>query len=361
MAHPTTKSGSRAVDGTPINVMIVDDSVVARRILSRILEEDSRFGVVGSYSDAAQALQALSRERADMILLDIEMPGRTGAESLPDLLQASNHAMIVMLSGHHAKGDPVALAALAQGASDVITKPMAGHFSAAFACALTERLFAIFSGRDKVSWRGDDVQRITQPHGLTCPPRAVGIGASTGGINALTDFLGALMELPRAPIFVTQHLPADFLPFFAEQLARQTEFPVHLAEDKMPVVAGHVYIAPGNAHLEVTRAAHRHVLIHHSQAKCRHGVYPAVDPMFMSLAEVYGAGACAIVLSGMGRDGMAGAEAIVRAGGSVIAQDSASSVVWGMPGVVVQAGLACLTIPPEEAARILSESWRMAA
>lgn len=344
-----------------INVMIVDDAVVARRILSRILDEDGRFVVVGSYSDADQALQALSHQRADMILLDIEMPGRTGAESLPDMLQASQNAMIVMLSGHHAENDPVAMQALARGASDIITKPMAGHFSAAFACALTERLFAISSGRDKVSWKGGDIQRATQPQGLTCTPRAVGIGASTGGINALAAFLGALVELPRAPIFVTQHLPADFLPFFAEQLARQTTFPVHLADDGMPVIAGHVYVAPGHAHLEVARAAHRHVLIRHSHAKCRHGAFPAVDPMFMSLAEVYGAGACGLVLSGMGRDGMAGAEAIVRAGGSVIAQDSASSVVWGMPGVVVQAGLACLTVPPEEAARVLSERWRMAA
>lgn len=339
--------------------MIVDDSVVARRILSRILEADERFSVVGSFSNADQAVEALSDQKTDMILLDIEMPGRTGPDSLPDLLRVSGNAMIVMLSGHHSEGGTVAVEAMARGARDIITKPVAGHFSDAFACALTERLSAIFS--DKASWTGEEGRRPTQPEGLTCPPRAIGIGASTGGIHAMTTFLGALGGPPRVPIFVTQHLPADFLPFFTDQLARETQFPVHLAEEGMLVVGGHIYVAPGQAHLTVTRTMHRHIQIRYSHAKCRHGAYPAVDPMFMSLAEVYGSGACGIVLSGMGRDGMAGAEAIVRAGGSVIAQDSASSVVWGMPGVVVQAGLACLTLPPEEAGRTLVESWKVAA
>lgn len=342
-----------------ISVMVVDDSVVARRVLARILDADPRFSVVGSYSDANQAIAALSHQKTDMILLDIEMPGRTGSDSLPELLQVSDNAMVVMLSGHHSEGGTVAIEALARGARDIITKPVAGHFSDAFACALTERLSTLFS--DKACWAGEEGRRPPQPKGLTCPPRVIGIGASTGGIHALTAFLAALGGPPRVPIFVTQHLPADFLPFFVDQLARETQFPVHLAEEGMPVVGGHIYIAPGQAHLTVTRTSHRHIHISYSHAKCRHGAYPAVDPMFMSLAQVYGAGACAIVLSGMGRDGMAGAEAIVRAGGSVIAQDSASSVVWGMPGVVVQAGLACLTLPPDEAARTLTESWKVAA
>jgi two-component system chemotaxis response regulator CheB len=346
--------------GAIINVMIVDDSVVARRVLSRILDADGRFAVVGSFSDAAQALAALSRQQTDMILLDIEMPGQNGTDSLPDLLEASHNALIVMLSGHHAENGAVAMEAIARGARDIITKPVAGHFSDAFACALTERLSAIHIGQDKSCWKGEEA-KATALQGLTCPPRAIGIGASTGGIHALTAFLGALGGPPRVPIFITQHLPADFLPFFAEQLARETQFPVRLAEDGMPVAGGHIYVAPGQAHLTVVRTAQRYIQIRHSYAKCRHAAYPAVDPMFMSLAEVYGAGACAIVLSGMGRDGLAGAEAIVRAGGSVIAQDSASSVVWGMPGVVVQAGLACLTLPPEEAARTLAESWKIAA
>lgn len=362
MAHHSSRSaGLGKVHGSIINVMIVDDSVVARRVLTRILEADERFSVIGNFSDADQAVAALADQRTDMILLDIEMPGRTGPDSIPDLLRVSDNAMIVMLSGHHAENGTVAIEAIGRGARDIITKPVAGHFSDAFACALTERLLTIYTGQDKSTWTGEDGRRAAQAQGLTCPPRALGIGASTGGIHALTTFLGALGPTPRVPIFVTQHLPADFLPFFADQLARETAFSVLLAEDGMTVVGGNIYVASGQAHLTVTRTRHRHIQIRHSFAKCRHGAFPAVDPMFMSLAEVYGAGACAIVLSGMGRDGMAGAEAIVRAGGSVIAQDSASSVVWGMPGVVVQAGLACLTLPPEEAARALADSWKIAA
>jgi two-component system chemotaxis response regulator CheB len=354
-----------ASSAAPISVMIVDDSLVARRVLQRILEEDGRFTVVGCHSGANDAIAALGRTACDIILLDLEMPGRSGVDSLPEMLSTSRNAKIVILSGHHAEDGSVAIAALAAGARDVMTKPIAGHFGPAFASALADRLSAIFTGQDRVAWTGDSApRRVTALPGIAHAPRAIGIGASTGGIHALTAFLAALDETPGvpipAPIFVTQHLPADFLPFFAEQLRRQARMPVHVAEEGMPVLPGNLYIAPGQAHLTVTRKFNHRVAIRLSRASSRHGAFPAVDPMLASLAEVYGEKACGLVFSGMGRDGLVGAEAIVCSGGSVIAQDSTSSVVWGMPGAVVDAGLACLTTSPERAAKSLLEIWKAA-
>jgi two-component system chemotaxis response regulator CheB len=345
-----------------IRVMVVDDSLVARRVVSRILEDDGRFSVVGSHSDTARALDALGQCHVDIVLLDIEMPGRNGVESLSDLRAASGGAMIVMLSGHHGERDSLALQAFALGASDVIEKPVAGHFSAAFASGLTDRLIALHQGGDRICWTGEIAPSARpQQTGIVTPPRAIGIGASTGGVHALSALLAAFDRPPRVPIFVTQHLPADFLEFFATQLTRQCPFPVQVAAEGMQILPGQVYIAPGHAHLAVRRATHRRVEIEHSRARSRHAAFPAVDPMLTSLAEIYDKGACGIILSGMGRDGLAGAQAINRVGGTVIAQDSSSSVVWGMPGAVVQAGLANLVASPEDAARALTKSWEKLA
>jgi two-component system chemotaxis response regulator CheB len=339
--------------------MVVDDSLVARRVLQRILEEDGRFIVSGCHSGADEAIAALSNTPCDIILLDLEMPGRGGVDSLPEMLQTGRGAKVVILSGHHAEDGSVAIAALAAGARDVMTKPVAGHFGPAFASALTDRLRAIYTGQDRVAWASDSQRRITALPGLSNAPRAIGIGASTGGIHALTAFLGALDVPPPVPLFVTQHLPADFLPFFAEQLRRLARLPIHVAEDGMPVIPGHLYVAPGQAHLTLVRQPSHRIVIRLSRATSRHGAFPAVDPMLLSLAQVYGERACAIIFSGMGRDGLAGTEAVICAGGSVIAQDSASSVVWGMPGAVVDAGLASLIMSPEQTAKSLQESWRM--
>ena len=348
-----------------IRVMIVDDSLVARRVLQRILEEDGRFDVVGCHSGANDAIAALSTTPCDIILLDLEMPGRSGVDSLPEMLATGRDAKVVILSGHHAEDGSVAIAALATGARDVMTKPVAGHFGPAFAAALADRLRAIFTGQDRVAWTGEPTApRVTALPGIAYAPRAVGIGASTGGIHALTAFLVALDQAPAAqipaPIFVTQHLPADFLPFFAEQLRRLGRMPVHIAEEGMPILAGNLYVAPGQAHLTVVRHPNHRIVIRLSRASSRHGAFPAVDPMLASLAQVYGEKTCGLIFSGMGRDGLAGAEAIVCAGGSVVAQDSATSVVWGMPGAVADAGLACLVTSPERAAKSLLEIWKEA-
>jgi two-component system chemotaxis response regulator CheB len=163
------------------------------------------------------------------------------------------------------------------------------------------------------------------------------------------------------PIFVTQHLPSNFQPLFADQLRRATHLPVVIAEDGLEVRPGTVYIAPGEAHLSLYRSATGLITIRHSKEACLHGGYPAVDPMFRALANIYGAGACGVILSGMGRDGLAGAQAIAEAGGWTIAQDHATSAVWGMPGSVVKAGLASAILPPAAIAQTILDQRQAAA
>lgn len=340
-----------------VRVAIIDDSLVARRVLTRILQDDGRFCVTATYAGADEAIRSVGTARPDIILLDVEMPGRSGIDGLPDLIDASQSASVVILSSRQDDSGRMGVEALERGARDIIAKPVASHFNAAFAGALTDRLIALHTQGDGTCWAAPTVQQVDVALSMPSAPRAIAIGASTGGIHSLVAFLETIGPRPLAPIFVTQHLPADFLPFLRDQIARRVDLPVALAVEGVEVAPGHVYLAPGEAHLTVRRSARRSIEIALSRAASRHGSFPAVDPMFTSLADHYGASVCGVVLSGMGRDGLIGAEAIVRAGGSVLAQDQKSSVVWGMPGAVASAGLASAICPPEQAAAIIAQSW----
>jgi two-component system chemotaxis response regulator CheB len=183
----------------------------------------------------------------------------------------------------------------------------------------------------------------------------IGIGASTGGVHALGAFFASLPPTCRAPILVTQHLPEPFMAPFVGQLAEMAGRPTRLAMTGMPLVPGEMILAPGHAHLTLVRIHDRvHVKLDHRPAAS--GCSPSVDPMFTSLAEIYGAEAVGVMLSGMGRDGLIGAHAIVRSGGAVLAQDAATSVVWGMPGAVAKAKIAQAVLPPAEIARCIG-TW----
>src|SRR5690606_25144300 len=181
----------------------------------------------------------------------------------------------------------------------------------------------------------------------------VGIGGSTGGIGAIMELLAGLDGELRAPVFITQHLPANFQLLFAEQLRRSTGRPVVIAEEGMAVRPGTIHVAPGVAHLSLSRDGRGQCTVRLSQERCLHGGVPAVDPMFAGMAHAYGVGACGVILSGMGRDGLAGAQAIVEAGGWMVAQDYNSSAVWGMPGSVAKAGLASAILPPPAIAALI--------
>jgi two-component system chemotaxis response regulator CheB len=336
-----------------IDVLIVDDSVVVRRIMSKFLGEDAHFRVKGAVANGSQALDFVRADHVSLVLLDMNMPGEDGLSVLSKLVAHDRQLHVVLLSASCREGSDVALQALALGAADVVAKPAAGHFSPAFIDHLRERLLHLVPAaeRARTPEKLDETAARLRPLGTTV--RAIGIGGSTGGIGAVTAVLSGFDTRLPIPVFVTQHLPANFQPLFADQLRRATHLPVVIAEDGMDVRAGTVYIAPGRAHLGLERKPSGAILIRHSRESCLHGGFPAVDPMFRALARVYGGGTCGVILSGMGRDGLAGAQAIVEAGGWMIAQDHGSSAVWGMPGSVVKAGLASTILAPMRIAQAI--------
>jgi two-component system chemotaxis response regulator CheB len=185
------------------------------------------------------------------------------------------------------------------------------------------------------------------------PIACLGIGASTGGLHALSAFFGALPAGFTAPVLVTQHLPASFMPYFAAQLRDIAGRPTVVAQEGAPLRRGEILVAPGDAHIRLIRSG-ADVRIRLDRAPVANGCFPSVDPMFEAMAAIYGPTAVGVVLSGMGSDGSAGAAVLAEAGGEILAQDQESSVVWGMPGVVATAGLASAVLPPGRIARYIA-------
>lgn len=331
----------------PIRLLIVDDSVVARSVLERIIGQDQRFEVCEKVASAAAALKYLATHSVDIIMLDVEMPGQSGLAALPEILRLSGNAKAIILSGNCGQGSAAAVEALAMGASDIMSKPGSNAFGGQFSEQLIERLL-------KLGHRLAELQHDLPPAPVPlrkrrahAPIACLGVGASTGGIHALGQLFDGLGGGLGVPVLLTQHLPPSFMPYFSAQLTRMTPMPVKIAEEGDVLRPDHVYIAPGEANLTCRRWRNGQVSVVLDPTREPLASLPAVDPMFLSMAESYGAGAVAVVLTGMGRDGTAGAERIAAAGGLIIAQDAASSVVWGMPGSVARAGLASATLPPE--------------
>jgi two-component system chemotaxis response regulator CheB len=291
----------------------------------------------------------------------MNMPGEDGLAVLAKLIAHDRNLHVVMLSATCREGSEVALQALALGAADVVAKPTAGHFSPAFTEHLRDRLLHLVPAAERARTPEKLDQTAARLRPLGTMVRAVAIGGSTGGIGAVTSVMAGFDARLPVPIFITQHLPANFQPLFADQLRRATRLPVVIAEDGLDVRPGTVYIAPGRAHLSLERKVSGAIVVRHSTEPCLHGGFPAVDPMFRAIARVYGAGACGVILSGMGRDGLAGAQAIVEVGGWMVAQDHGTSAVWGMPGSVVKAGLASAIMPPSEIAQAILRQRQVAA
>ncbi|MCC7394430.1 MAG: chemotaxis-specific protein-glutamate methyltransferase CheB [Sphingomonadaceae bacterium] len=323
------------------SVLIVDDSIVARSILERIIDQSLHFNVVGSVPSAADALDMLAHIKPEIIVLDIEMPGMNGLAALPLILRSSPKSRVLILSASAQEGGPAALEALARGAADTLVKPGRGTIAGNFSDLLLDRLLQL-ALIERAPPACAEVEQIASPP----PPvehrsaiAAIGIGASTGGIMAINGFFGALPDTMTKPIFITQHLPESFIPFFAEQLQRLTHREVVVAADGMAVRDGLVALAPGDGHI---RFAHRgkQIFLRIDRSAAASGAMPSVDPMMEALATTYGSAACGIMFSGMGRDGVEGARLLRRTGGLMLAQDPESCVVWGMPGAVADAGLA---------------------
>ena len=339
-------------------VLLVDDSIVARSILERIIEQTGRFRIVGSVPGAAEALELLGTCKPDIVVLDIEMPGMNGLAALPLILRSSPRSRVLILSASAEDGGPAAMQAMAQGAADTMVKPGRGGILGTFGETLLDRLHQLAESDMPVAPAPGGTPMPDAPTAMprhTAGVAAIGIGASTGGIMAINGFFGALPERVTCPIFVTQHLPPTFIPFFADQLRRLSTRTIHVADDGMEVAPATVYLAPGDGHITLVSRGSRH-FIRLDRSASSTGATPSVDPMMQSLADTYGAAACGVMLSGMGRDGIDGAMALHRAGGLMLAQDLESCVVWGMPGAVARAGIAAAVRNPMALAAIVAKA-----
>ncbi len=345
------RAASQAVDS---RVLIVDDSLVTRSILQRIVESLPGLELATSVASAAAALAYLQNGTTDIIILDIEMPGRNGLEALPDLLSASHQARILVLSSHCGDGAPASLKALALGASDTLAKPERQFYSQDFIQALHQRLQLL--SEDRLTRHTAVPVVLTRPVNLPCPLQCIAIGSSTGGIPAIHTLLSALDPRVDAPILITQHLPAEFMPHFVRHIDELGLRPVSLASQGTPLKRGHIYCAPGDAHLGLERAEGqvRITLLREWPASA---YKPSVDPMLEAVARCFGSSGAGVMLSGMGSDGLAGARALAEAGAPIYVQDIETSTVWGMPGSVARAGLASVVLPPAGIARFIADCW----
>lgn len=347
----------------PIRLMIVDDSAVARAVLARMVSAQPGFEVASLAANAGEAIDALKSLHVDIVLLDLEMPGTHGLDALPQILRAGSGAQVLIVSSMAEAGAEMTVRALAAGAADTLPKPGTGYFAGRFAEVLAERIRRI--GRATRERQAYSAAAALPPLSLRDMPQAplgcIALGASTGGLQPLTDFLEALPRSVGVPILVTQHLPPVFMPHFARQLERSCGRGVTVAEHGERLIAEHVYVAPGDAHLCAAAGADG-AAARLDYGRAPSGCCPSADPMLASVAETYGQGGLGVILSGMGRDGLQGSRRLVESGGAVIAQDRASAAIWGMPRVVAEAGLASAVLPPRQLAhriaqRIGGPSW----
>src|SRR5579863_472364 len=363
----------------PIRVMVVDDAIVVRSLLARWVDAESDMQVIASLRTGREAVARIEQCDADVVVLDIDMPELDGISALPLLLQKKRDLVVIMVSTFTRRSAEISLRALALGAADYIPKPETTReatTSVEFRRELIEKIRTL--GRNRFSPRAyariPAPEKAPSPHGRQIPalrarkspaleseplrlrpfatvsPRVLLIGSSTGGPQALTALIEKLpAAVDRAPVLITQHMPPMFTTVLAEHLSRIGGRGAHEAENGEPVLAGGIYVAPGGRHMRVVRSDGS-IRIALGDDPPINFCKPAVDAPFTSAGPVWGAATLALVLTGMGADGTRGAADIVAAGGSVIAQDEATSVVWGMPRSVAQAGLCSAVLPLDQIA-----------
>ena len=349
----------------PIRVLIVDDSVVTRAVLSELLRSDPEIEVAGTACSGSQALSLIPQLKPDLITLDLEMPGMDGLETLAGIRKLSSNLPVIMFSTFTLRGATATLEALARGATDYVTKPtQTSGIEGARQRARDELIPKIKSLCTMPNFflRLSPITTAAQRR-AHAPIDIVAIGTSTGGPNALAEMVPQFPGNFPVPIVIVQHMPPMFTRQLAERLNALTSLRVNEAQEGTRLAAGQIWIAPGDYHMNVVRRA-GDVVLTMNQRPLEQGCRPAVDVMFRSVAGTFGAHALAIVLTGMGADGRSGAQAIREAGGAVIVQDEATSLIWGMPGSVVAAGQAdhiCpLALIAPEVVRRVSASRQLA-
>ena len=350
-----------------IRVLIVDDSAVMRSLLRSVVSTDSALEVAGTASDGLSALNALTVIQPDLVLLDVEMPVMDGLETLKQMRERAPRLPIIMCSALTQRGAQVTIESLASGASDYVAKP-AGQASREAATqalaaelipkirALTMRRPVPFAARRPGLFPAPAAPRLATLRASSAAPAAVVIGVSTGGPAALDVILPALPASFPLPVFVVQHMPDLFTRQLAERLNSRCALGVREAEEGMSVRAGQIYIARGNWHMKLVAGAaagHPHTL-HLDQDPPENHCRPSVDVLYRTAAQAYGGSLLAVMLTGMGHDGLAGTRILHNLGATIVAQDEATSAVWGMPGAIVHEGLAHTVLPLRQiAAEIL--------
>src|SRR6266581_3627882 len=372
-------STPNAMRQEPLRVMVVDDSVVIRGLIARWLGSEPDMVVAASLRTGLDAVNQIERVNPDVALLDIEMPDLDGISALPLLLAKKRNLIIIMASTLTRRNAEISFKALSLGASDYIPKPESTREAAAaetFRHDLIQKIRHLGAKvrrtahapnhassplapihdrpREALAPRAPLVPPAPAPVAQTAlmrrpfgtlAPRVLLIGSSTGGPQALMSLVADIGPvIDRFPVLITQHMPPTFTTILAEHLARSSRRPAREAVDGDIVKAGHIYLAPGGLHMRVARHG-ADVVIALDNGPPINFCKPAVDPLFSSAIDVWQAGVLAVVLTGMGSDGMRGGKEIVAAGGNVIAQDEASSVVWGMPGAAANAGICAAILP----------------
>jgi two-component system chemotaxis response regulator CheB len=365
----------------PLRVMVVDDSVVIRGMISRWIGSEPDMVVAASLRTGLEAVNQLDRVNPDVAVLDIEMPELDGIAALPQLLAKKRNLVIIMASTLTRRNAEISFKALSLGAADYIPKPESTREASAADVFHHDLIQKIRTLGAKARRSGHVVpahapapalvpvpgtkprEAAARPAAALAPtapvagaqparrafssqmPRVLLIGSSTGGPQALMSLvtdLGPVID--RCPVLITQHMPPTFTTILAEHLARSSRRPAHEAVDGEIVKPGQIYLAPGGRHMRVTRHG-ADVAIALDNGPPVNFCKPAVDPLFTSAIDIWQGGTLAVILTGMGSDGMRGGKDIVAAGGSVIAQDEATSVVWGMPGAAANAGICAAILP----------------
>jgi two-component system chemotaxis response regulator CheB len=355
-----------------IGVMVVDDSVVVRQVVSQALAQDPDIEVVDVAANGKIALARLPQLNPDIVILDIEMPEMDGLTTLREIRKQYPKLPVVMFSTLTEFGASATVQALTLGANDYVHKPSGAETISEGLRQTREAIVPKLKALVPAKRTTAATAAVKAPAAAPALPvnltslaghrsqkvEALVVGASTGGPNALAVLLNGLPRNLPVPLLIVQHMPPMFTRMLATHLTAHCGIPVSEASDGMPVRAGQGLVAPGNYHLAVARH-NGEVTAHLNQDPPENSCRPAVDVLFRSAASVYGQGTLAVVLTGMGQDGLRGGREIREAGGSVIAQDEATSVVWGMPGAVVKAGVAEEVRPLEELALLITQKLQV--
>ncbi|MCR4377453.1 MAG: chemotaxis response regulator protein-glutamate methylesterase [Rhodospirillales bacterium] len=382
-----------ASDASAIRVMVVDDSAVIRGLITRMLESDPEISIVASVGNGQLAVNQLERhpKSLDVVILDIEMPVMDGLTALPLLLKADPNIKVIMASTLTKRNAEISLRALSAGATEYVPKPSTARELSGendFRRELLDKvknlgiLHRRQTGQPPIGarpapaakpttplapgarpapgakpadpgtlqrWERRHQEDVTLRHAGTAKPDILTVGSSTGGPQALFDFFKALPKTLGLPVVLTQHMPATFTAILAEHITRMTGWPCAEAKEGDLIEVGKILLAPGDFHMTVVQKGPQRVISLNQDAPenfCR----PAVDPMLRSVVKVYGARVITVILTGMGNDGEKGSQHVINAGGTVVAQDEKTSVVWGMPGAVASAGLCSAVLPVPELA-----------